>query len=238
MASVSQGQVYACDFGEERGVELAHGRFALVVSPDTFNQGSSSVLVMPTTKGDIDPHYVDYYPPLEQMDTRVSCRNLRTIHENRLSGFRIKATREQLVLIARQVLWPYLEDGLWLEDGEQSEFSPGNVHNGFIPNHRGGIEESWFLILGYNEVNGFATVVKVDQKPVGESEVRIPLVATHGPPDMAAYSHQVQPVHLDEAFKDLEKPSYQGHVDDISLAIVIEKVKDHTEPPPPQLPPY
>ena len=110
-----------------------NGRFALVVSPDTFNQGSSSVLVMPTTRGDIDPHYVDYYPPLEQMDTRVSCRNISTIHENRLNGLQIEATRQQLVLIARRVLWPYLDDGLWIEDGEQSELSPGNVHHGFIP---------------------------------------------------------------------------------------------------------
>ena len=39
--------------------------------------------------------------------------------------------------------------------------------------------------------------------------------------------------HLNEAFKDLAKPSYRGHVDDPSLAIVIGKVKDHTEPPPP-----
>ena len=53
MANVSQGQVYRCDFGAEGGVELAGPRLALVVSRDDYNIGSSSVLVVPTTRGDV-----------------------------------------------------------------------------------------------------------------------------------------------------------------------------------------
>ena len=232
MAKASQGQIYRCDFGKERGVELAHGRLALVISADTFNQGSSSVLVVPTTRGAIDPKYVDYYPPLEQIGTCAASRNLRTIHQDRLGSFQTEATRGQLVQIARGALWPYLDDGILLGNGERSERSPGNVHNGFIPNHHGDIEESWFLILAYNENNGFATIVKVDQKPVGQSQVRVPLAAIDGPQGMAAYSHQVQPVDLNEAFTGLIKPSYRARIHDDSLAVVIEKVKELTTPPP------
>jgi mRNA-degrading endonuclease toxin of MazEF toxin-antitoxin module len=67
MADVSQGQIYRCDFGAEGGVELAGPGLAMVVSRDDYNRASSSVLVVPTTRGDIDPLYVDYYRPLEQL---------------------------------------------------------------------------------------------------------------------------------------------------------------------------
>ena len=49
------------------------------------------------------------------------------------------------------------------------------MHNGFIPNHRGEIEETWFLVLACNEENCVATVARVDQLRVGESKVRVPL---------------------------------------------------------------
>lgn len=84
MADVSQGQVYRCDFGAEGGIELAGPRLALVVSEDAYNAGSSSVLVVPTTRGGFDPLYVDYYPPLERFGTRASCRNIRAIRADRL----------------------------------------------------------------------------------------------------------------------------------------------------------
>ena len=55
MVTVSQGQVFTCDFGAEGGVELSGPRLAVVVSRNDYNRENSSVLVVPTTRGDIDP---------------------------------------------------------------------------------------------------------------------------------------------------------------------------------------
>ena len=92
MVTVSQGQVFTCDFGAEGGVELSGPRLAVVVSRNDYNRENSSVLVVPTTRGDIDPLYIDYYPLLEQLDTRASCRNIRVIRTDRLRQLEGTAT--------------------------------------------------------------------------------------------------------------------------------------------------
>ena len=224
MADVSQGQVYRCDFGAEGGIELAGPRLALVVSEDDYNAGSSSVLVVPTTRGGFDPLYVDYYPPLEQFGTRASCRNIRAIRADRLRRLKGDAKRSEMVEVVRGGILPYLWNAVRHTPSVGWEFPPGTVHNGFIPNHRGEVEESWFLVLACNEVNGFATVSKVDQLPVGESQVRIPLTSLEGPTSMAAYSHGLQAVDLNVAFDALHGPSYVGTVSRGSLIRVVRKV--------------
>ena len=234
MAQVSQGQVFRCDFGAEGGVELAGPCLALVVSRDDYNQGSSSVLVVPTTRGGVDPRYIDYYPPLEQFDTRASCRNIRAIRADRLRRLKGTAKRSQMADVVRRGVWPYLWSSVRHAPYEGWATAPGTVHNGFIPNHRGEIEETWFLVLACNRENCFATVAKVDQVPVGESRVRIPLTAADGPPDMAAYSHGIQAVDLNVAFDGLESPSYVGTVHPRSLIRVTQKVALLTKLPTPR----
>ena len=98
------------------------------------------------------------------------------------------------------------------------------MHNGFIPNHRGGVEESWFLVLACSEVNGFATVSKVNRLPVGETQVRVPLTFLEGPTGMAAYSHGLQAVDLNVAFDGLQGLSYVGAVAPGSLIRVFQRV--------------
>ena len=224
MANVLQGQVYRCDFGAEGGVELADRRLALVVSRDDYNTGSSSVLVVPTTRGDVAPLYLDYYPPLEQFGTRASCRNIRAIRNDRLQRLKGTATSSQMVEVVRGGVLPYLWGGILHIPSDGWEFAPGTVHKGFIPNHRGEVEESWFLVLACNEENRFATVSKVDQMSVGESQVRVPLTALDGPNDMAAYSHGVQAVDLGVAVDGLAGPSYIGTVAPGSLITVVQRV--------------
>ena len=108
MANVSQGQVYRCDFGAEGGVELAGSRLALVASRDDYNVASSSVLAVPTTRGNVDPLYIDYYPLLEQFDTRASCRNIRAIRADRLRSLKGTATPAQMLEVVRGGVLPYL----------------------------------------------------------------------------------------------------------------------------------
>ena len=231
MADVSQGQVYECDFGVERGVELSAERLALVVSRDAYNTANSSVLVVPTTTGGVDEQYIDYYPELRTLGTRASCRNLRAIKAKRLGSVQGTAKRKEMLAVTIGALRPYIQEGVMHRPDTPSEFCPGTVHNGFIPNTSGEIEESWFLILACNEANMFATVVKVDQKPVGGSLLRIPLTATDGLRGMAAYSHVVQPVDLVATFNDVEGDTYVAQVDDRSLAAVARRVVQLTRLP-------
>ena len=231
VAPVSQGEVYNCDFGVERGVELSGKRPALVVSADQENSSGQNVLVVPTTQGSFDPMYLDYYPWLEELGSRASCRNLRTISIHQFGNLMGSATREEMRRVVRGGVWPYLEDSLLHGNSNGSDPCPGTVHRGFIPNCSGLIEESWFLVLASNPSNGFATVVKVDRKPVGLSKVRIPLTVTDGPYNMAAYSHRVQPVDLSEAFRGLEAPGYVGRVEAGSLRAVVRRVMQLTRIP-------
>ena len=224
MADVSQGQVYRCDFGAEGGVELAGPRLAVVVSRDDYNTGSSSVLVVPTTRGDVDPLYIDYYPPLEQFDTRASCRNIRAIGADRLRLLVGNAVPSQMVEVLRRGVLPYLWGGVRHTPSDGWEFAPGTVHSGFIPNHRGEIEGSCFLVLSCNEANGFATVSKVDRSRVGASRVRVPLTALDGPDDMVAYSHGVQAVDLAVATDGLGGHSYVGTVAPGSWITVVQNI--------------
>ena len=231
MAEVSQGQVFRCDFGAEGGVELAGPRLALVVSRDDYNSASSSVLVVPTTRGNIDPRYTDYYPPLEQFDTRASCRNIRTIRADLLRRLKGTVTVSQMADVVRRGVWPYLWGAVRHAPYRGWQTAPGTVHSGFVPNHRGEVEESWFLVLACNRTNCFATVAKVDQLPVGQSQVRVPLTAVEGPDDMVAYSHAIQAVDLSVAFDGLPSPSYVGVVHPGSLIRVVQKVTRLTRLP-------
>lgn len=224
MANVSQGQVYRCDFGAERGVELAGIRPALIVSRNDYNLASASVLVVPTTRGDVDPRYVDLYPPLEQFSTRVSCRNLRAIKADRLQRLKGVAESPQLEDVLRGGVWPYLWSSVRHASSDAGGLDPGTVHNGFIPNHRGEVEESWFLILAFNAANRFATVAKVDRSEVGESQVRVPLTAVDGPGNMTAYSHGIQAVDLNAAFDELQGSGYVGRIRPDSLLRVVAKI--------------
>ena len=115
------------------------------------------------------PLYLDYYPPLEQFGIRASCRNIRAIRDDRLQRLKGTATASQMVEVVRGASLPYLWGGILHTPSDGWEFAPGTVHKGFIPNHRGEVEESWFLVLACNEENRFATVSKVDQMLVGES---------------------------------------------------------------------
>ena len=188
MAEVSQGQVYRCDFGAEGGVELADRRLALVVSRDDYNRASSSVLVVPTTTGSVDPLYLDYYPRLEQFDTRASCRNIRAFRADLFGPLQGSATRDEMQRVIRGAVFPHIWSGVFYPPAEKCDFAPGAVHNGFITNHRGEVEESWFLVLTCNDENGLATVAKVDEQSVGQSKVRVPLTVVDGPSPMVAYS--------------------------------------------------
>lgn len=169
-------------------MELADRRFALVVSRDDYNRGSSSVLVAPTTTGGIDPLYLDYYPRLEQFDTRASCRNIRAFKADRLVSLQGSATRDEMHGVIRGGVLPHILSGLFYPPDGESVFAPGTVHNGFITNHRGEVEESWFLVLACNGENGLATVAKVDGQSVGGSKVRVQLTLADGPSRMAAFS--------------------------------------------------
>ena len=231
MAEVSQGQVYRCDFGLEGGVELADRRFALVVSRDDYNRGSSSVLVVPTTTGGVSLPYISYYPRLDQFDTRAACRNIRAIKADLLGSLQGSATRDEMQSVVRGALFPHIWSGVFYPPAEECYFAPGTVHNGFITNHRGEVEESWFLVLTCNDENGLATVAKVDERPVGKSKVRIPLTAVDGPKGMAAYSHGVQTVDLAVSVADLDRPSYIGTADRRSLIGVIGRLSRLTRLP-------
>ena len=224
MVTVSQGQVFTCDFGAEGGVELSGPRLAVVVSRNDYNRGNSSVLVVPTTRGDIDPLYIDYYPLLEQLDTRASCRNIRVIRADRLRQLEGIATPQQMVQVVRGGLFPYLRDGVLRPHSDDWDFASGTVHNGYIPNQRGEIEQSWFLVLASNEENGFATVSKVDQSDVGGSELRVALTSMDGPSKMAAYSHGIQGVDLGVSVEGLDGPSYVGTVDRPSVVRVARRL--------------
>lgn len=131
--------------------------------------------------------------------------------------------------MVREGIWPYLGDSLRVGTASRSDLASGTVHNGLIPNSRGLIEESLFLVLVSNEANGFGIVVKVDRKPVGSSQLRIPLVMTEGPRHLAAWSHCVQPVDLREALGGLQVPGYMGRVDVSSLASVVENIMGITQ---------
>ena len=220
MATVLQGQVFSCDFGAERGVELAGPRLAVVVSRNDFNRESSSVLVVPTTRGDIDPLYIDYYPYLEQLDTRASCRNIRLIKADRLGRLEGVATAKQMGQVVRGGLFPYLRDGVLQSHSDHWEFAPGHVHRGLIPNHRGEIEESCFLVLACNEGNGFATVSKVDQSDVGESALRVALTSVAGRGGLTAYSHGIQGIDLEVSVEASDGHSHVGTVDPPSVVKV------------------
>ncbi len=165
------------------------------------------------------------------LGTRASCRNIRAIRADRLRRLKGTATRSQMLQVVRGGVWPYLWDGVRRASSYGSEFAPGTVHNGFIPNHRGVIEESCFLVLACNEGNWFATVAKVDQLPVGESQVRVPLTAVNGPDDLAAYSHGLQAVDLSVAVEGSACPTYVGAVDLGSLVRVVRSVVRLTRSP-------
>ena len=231
MAEASQGQVYRCDFGAEGGVELADRRFALVVSRDDYNRGSSSVLVVPTTSSGVDPLYIGYYPSLEQFDTRASCRNIRAFKADLLGPLQSSATRDEMQRVIRGAVFPHILSGVFYPPAEECDFAPGTVHNGFITNHQGKVEESWFLVLTCNDENGLATVAKVDEQPVGQSKVRVPLTAVDGTSRMAAYSHGVQTVDLAVSVADLDGPSYVGTVDRRSLIRVVGRLASLTRLP-------
>ena len=232
MAEVSQGQVYRCNFGVEGGVELGDRRLALVVSRNDHNAENSSVLVVPTTRGSFDPLYVDYYPFLEELGTRASCRNIRTFRANLFGSLKGVATLAEMQRVIRGAVWPHIWSGVSYAPADEWGFAPGTVHNGFIPNHRGEVEESWFLVLTCNGENGFSTVAKVDQRSVGESKVRVPLTALDGPDKMAAYSHGVQSVDLGVSVEGLDGPSYVGKVDQASLIRVVQGLARLTRLPP------
>ena len=231
MAEVSQGQVYRCDFGAEGGVELADRRFALVVSRDDYNLGNSSVLVVPTTGSGVDPLYTGYYPRLEQFDTRASCRNLRAFKAELFGSLQGSATRDEMQRVIRGAVLTHIWSGVLYPPAEGFDFAPGTVHNGFIPNHRGMVEESWFLVLTCNDENGLSTVAKVDERPVGKSKVRVPLTAVDGPSKMAAYSHGVQAVDLAVSTTELGGCSYVGKADQRSLIRVIGSLAHLTRLP-------
>ena len=231
MAEVSQGQVYRCDFGAEGGVELADRRLALVVSRDDYNVRNSSVLVVPTTRGGFDPLYIDYYPFLEQLGTHASCRNIRSFRAGLFDSLRGVASRAEMQRVIRVAVWPHIWSGVGYLPADDWEFAPGMVHNGFIPNSRGEVEECWFLVLACNDENGFATVAKVDQCPVGESRVRVPLTAVDGPDQMAAYSHGIQSVDLGVSVDGLDGASYVGKVDRRSLITVVRTLAHLTRLP-------
>ena len=233
MPMVSQRRIYECDFGAQRGVELAGRRPALVVSEDAHNSSSPSVLVVPTTQGHVDPKYIGYYPQLESLGTRASSRNLRTVDKTLLGSSIGSATHPEIRGVLRRGFWPYLEDFLLNWETPSPRLCPGTVHQGLIPNHRGEVEESWFLILAHNDANQFATVVKVDRKPVGQSKLRLPLTALDGPHDMAGYSHDVQAVDLNEAFRGSTSSSYKGRVDRGSLKRTVENIMRLTKHSPP-----
>ena len=231
MAEVFQGQVYRCDFEVEGGVELADRRLALVVSRDDYNRGSSSVLVVPTTSGGVDPIYIDYYPRLEQFDTRASCRNIRAFKADLFGSLQGSARRDEMQRVIRGGLLVHVLSGVSCPPAGEGDFGVGTVHNGLITNHRGEVEESCFLVLTCNDENGLATVAKVDQRPVGCSTVRIPLTALDGPGQMAAYSHGVQTVDLAVSTADLGEPSYVGTVDKPSLIRVVSRLASLTRLP-------
>ena len=230
---VFQGQVFDCDFGVERGVELSGERLALVISRDEYNSSSSSVVVVPTTRSGVNPRYLRYYPRLESLDTWASCRNLRTVDKSLLGSLEGVASRAEIVRALRLGVWPYLRHFLLHGARGVTQLDPGTVHCGVVPNSGGGVEESLFLVLAYNEVNGFATVAKVDFRPPGESQVRIPLEVSDGPLGMVACSHRLQSVDIDEAFLDLTEPSYAGRVRNDSLAAVVDNVVKITGLPAP-----
>ena len=223
MVDVSQGQIYECDLGVQRGVELAGQRFALVVSHDDHNRSGQNVLVLPTTRGSggAEDMYLDFYPWVESVGTRASCRDIRTVSGTLLGSLAGTATGEELRKAMRLGMGPYLEDAL-LPDG--SMWSPGTVHSGLIPNARGQEEESWFMILTCNEKNGFATVVKVDQGPAGESQVRVALEVVEGPTVLTAVCHQVQSVDLEATFAEVGTDSLVGVVKDDCLEPVVDGV--------------
>ena len=231
MAEVSQGQVYRCNFGVEGGVELADRRFAVVVSRDDYNLGSSSVLVVPTTASGVDPLHIGYYPRLEEFDTRASCRNIRAFKADLFGSLQGSASRDEMQRVIRRAVLPHIWSGVFYPPGELLGFPPGTVHNGFITNHRGEVEESCFLVLTCNDENGLATVAKVDQRPVGQSTIRLRLTALDGPSGMAAYSHGVQTVDLAVSVADLNGASYVGRVDRHSLVRVVSRLSSLTRLP-------
>lgn len=223
MVEVSQGQIYECDFGVQRGKELACRRLALVVSHDEHNRSGTHVLALPTTRGDggVDRSYLEFYPWLEGVGTRASCRNIRSVSGDLLGALQGTATPAEFRRVLLTGIGPYFEDALFVDE---SEFSPGTIHRGMIPNHRGKEEEACFLILPCNEGNLVATVVKVDEVPVGESQVRIALELEDSPLELTAFCHQVQSIDIIESFEKNVEDNYVARVNERCVEVVVNRL--------------
>lgn len=87
--------MYQCDFGVQRGVELAKSRPALVVSCDEFNAANQVVMVVPATQGGTSAGYPDFYPEISGLGTTASFRNLRTVNTSLLGRRLGEATRAE-----------------------------------------------------------------------------------------------------------------------------------------------
>ena len=198
MAAVVKGEIRRCDFGNQRGSELAGRRCALVVSANSFHDETSLAIVAPTTTQDPRRAH-EWYTYIADAETWASLRQIKTVQTRQMQSCVGYATCTELntalAVIAKLILpaAAYNPGGGGL---------PGTIWRADIPNARVA-GEPLALVLYYNSSNDMAIVAVLGAEGRPPSRVAVPVDGGPVVGQRVVLAHQVRSLYVQGRLREL-----------------------------------
>ena len=197
MAGVLKGEIRRCDFGCQRGSELAQKRCALVVSANSFHDETSLAIVVPTTtKAPRRAH--EWHTYIADAATWASLRQIKTVQARQMQSRVGSATDAELnhALAAIAKLMPPAADNPGAGD------LSGSIWTVDIPSPPGA-GEPMALVLYYNSGNRMAIVAMLGVEGRPPSRVAIPVDGGIIVGQRVVLAHQVRSLYVPERLGEL-----------------------------------